>query len=106
LLAHPEILIEMTDELERRQKAESEAAATAGIVKHREAVLNSRYDFVLNPEGKVPLVEFFDYNCGYCKRLFPAMQQLQSTQADVRFIFKEFPILGDESAEAARIAIA
>ena len=106
LLANPEILIEMTETLERKQKAQADAAAAAGIVEHRGQVLANGYDYIMNPAGAVPVVEFFDYNCGYCKRMLPTIRQLQAENDDLRFIFKEFPILSDESIQAARVAIA
>ncbi len=72
------------------------------------AVFGSRYDFVLNPAGKVPVVEYFDYRCGPCKRAYKNVQRLQSVAArySIRFIFKEFPILGSKSEYAAKAAIA
>ncbi|MEQ9643782.1 MAG: DsbA family protein [Alphaproteobacteria bacterium] len=106
LMAHPDILIEMTEELERKQKAQAASDAAAGIVKYRDEVLSNGYDHVVNPDGAVPVVEFFDYNCGYCKRILPTMQQLQAKNDDLRFIFKELPILSDESIQASRVAIA
>ncbi len=59
-----------------------------------------------NPQGKVTMVEFFDYNCGYCKRALPDMVELLKTNPNLKFILKEFPVLGEGSVEAARVAVA
>ncbi len=57
-----------------------------------------------NAEGDITIVEFFDYRCGYCKRVFPAIQELIETDGNIRYVFKEFPILGPDSMVAARAA--
>ncbi len=59
-----------------------------------------------NPDGDVTLVEFFDYQCPYCKRIFPSIQALLAEDRNLRYVFKEFPILGKESVFAARAALA
>jgi protein-disulfide isomerase len=63
-------------------------------------------DFVANPNGKVTVVEFFDFRCGYCKQIAPEITKLIAANPDVRFVFKDFPIFGAESTEAAAIALA
>ena len=52
------------------------------------------------------VIEFFDYNCGYCKKAFPEVAQLVEKDKQVKVIFKEFPILSKGSEEAARVALA
>ncbi|MDN3719546.1 thioredoxin domain-containing protein [Roseibium salinum] len=59
-----------------------------------------------NPEGSVTLVEFFDYNCGYCKRAHADMVRLIEEDPDLRVVLKEFPVLGQGSVEAAQVAVA
>jgi protein-disulfide isomerase len=59
-----------------------------------------------NPQGKVTMVEFFDYNCGYCKRALPDMIDLLKTDPDLKFVLKEFPVLGEGSVDAAHVAVA
>ena len=105
LLKNPELMLEVMEELENRQKEKAVAEARQGVERHREALLASPHDFVLNPGGKVPVVEFFDYQCGYCKQVAPALRKVQG-EDDVRFIYKEIPILGEPSVVAARAAIA
>lgn len=105
LLKNPELMLEVMEALEAKQKERAVSEARDGMARHRAALLESPHDFVLNPEGAVPVVEFFDYQCGYCKKVAPAIRQLQA-EDDVRFIYKEIPILGEPSTIAAKAAIA
>ena len=59
-----------------------------------------------NPQGNVTVVEFFDYNCGFCKRALPDMMTLLKTNPNLKFVLKEFPVLGPGSVEAAHVAVA
>lgn len=105
LLRNPEVILEAMEELEARQKEQAVSQAREGILKHKTQLFASPHDFVVNPNGTVPVVEFFDYQCGYCKQVFPVMHRAQR-EPDVRFIYKEFPILGEASVLAAKAAIA
>src|ERR1700704_2809981 len=107
LLAHPELLEEVSSELDKRkQLAEAEKAKTA-IKNHSEALFNSaRQVTVGNAQGDVTLVEFFDYNCGYCKRALLDLTQIMKGDPKLRVVLKEFPVLGPGSVEAAQVAAA
>jgi protein-disulfide isomerase len=107
LLANPEILQEMSQTLEQKQKlAESEQRKVA-LVSNAEQIFRDKNDFVAgNPNGKVTMVEFFDYNCGWCKKGFPEVLSMIESDKDLRFVLKEFPIFGEDSEYAARAAIA
>jgi protein-disulfide isomerase len=107
LMAHPEIMTDVINELDKRQKeAEVEKHRTA--VKENFATLfTSPHQVVLgNPKGNVTMVEFFDYNCGYCKRAMSDMLDLLKADGNLRFVLKEFPVLGEGSVEAAHVAVA
>ena len=107
LLKNPEVLRDAFIELERRSKQAQEDQARSGIVRHADAIFRAGGDLVVgNREGKVAIVEFFDYNCGFCKRSLPDVLKLIKKNKDLRFIFKEFPILGPGSTEAAQLALA
>ena len=106
LLANPELLVEIMEVLEAKQKSAAADLARQRIAENRVALFEADGDYVFNADGAVPVVEFFDYQCGYCKRVLPAMQRLLAEQGDVRVIFKEFPILGPVSTYAARAALA
>jgi protein-disulfide isomerase len=107
LLAHPEVLREVSIELEKRQRAEEADLRGRAIVEYRQELLNSNFQAVIgNPKGKVTLVEFFDYNCGYCKRALGDISSLMKAEPDLRVVLKDFPVLGPNSVEAAQIASA
>ncbi|WP_245423879.1 DsbA family protein [Methylovirgula sp. 4M-Z18] len=107
LIAHPEVLRDAMIELDKRQKAD-EAANQQKVISNSAATLfNSPNQAVLgNPNGKVTLVEFFDYNCGYCKHALADLAQVMKQDPDVRVVLKDFPVLGPGSVEAARVAYA
>jgi protein-disulfide isomerase len=107
LLQHPEVLQEAMAELEKKQQlAESEKARSA-IKNHSDALFNSPRQVVLgNPQGDVTFVEFFDYNCGYCKRALNDMVELMGKDPKLKVVLKEFPVLGPGSVEAAQVAVA
>jgi len=104
LLEHPDILIEMSRKLEQQQKEAKAARAEAALKAHGKALFSGEGDLVIgNPDGKVKMVEFFDYNCGFCKRSLPDVIRLKDTNPDLKIIIKEFPILGPGSpAEEGR----
>jgi len=107
LLANPEVIVEAMQTLEaRRQQAEESEA---------QSVLNARADEVFNnpdspvggnPEGDVTMVEFFDYNCPYCRQVVPVMADAETNDPGLRIVYKEFPILGPASIFAAKAALA
>jgi len=107
LIAHPEVLQEAISELEKRQTAAEAERHRAGIKAHSEALFNSPRQVTLgNLQGDVTLVEFFDYNCGYCKRALNDMLDLLKSDPKLKIVLKEFPVLGQGSVEAAQVAVA
>ena len=107
LIEHPEVLEEASAELTRRQSAAEAAKQASMVKKHAETIFNSPRGVVVgNRSGDVNFVEFFDYNCGYCKRAMQDMLDLMKSDPKVRIVLKEFPVLGQGSIEAAQVAIA
>jgi protein-disulfide isomerase len=107
LLAHPEVLEEAMAELSKRQSAAEAEKHAASVTKNAEAIFNSpRGVIVGNKDGDVTFVEFFDYNCGYCKRAMSDMLDLMKSDPKLKVVLKEFPVLGPGSVEAAQIAVA
>src|SRR5687768_3118231 len=107
LLENPEIVRDAMQELERKQQMAEEAARTDSLKALSAEIFRSSGDLVGgNPKGKVTLVEFFDYNCGYCKRAFPDVMKMAESDKDLKLVMKEFPILGPGSVYAARAALA
>lgn len=107
LLQNPEVIRDAIMELERRQEAEQAQRVVSAISDNATVLLNSRYQVELgNPNGDVTLVEFFDYNCGFCKQATEDLRRLLEEDPELRVVLKEFPVLGEKSVEAARVAIA
>ena len=107
LLAHPEVLEEVSAELSKRQAAADAEKHATTISDNAEAIFNSPRGVTLgNKDGDVTFVEFFDYNCGYCKRAMGDMLDLMKTDPKLKVVLKEFPVLGPGSVEAAQVAVA
>jgi protein-disulfide isomerase len=107
LIAHPEVLQEAMAELEKKQQLAETEKARSAVKNHSEALFNSPRQVVLgNPQGDVTFVEFFDYNCGYCKRALNDMLELMGKDPKLKVVLKEFPVLGPGSVEAAQVAVA
>ncbi len=105
LLAHPEVIEEAMIKLQEQKQVASAEVLAKRIATHRAALERDPRDFVINPNGKLTVVEFFDYRCGYCKVAEPELAKIIKDNPDVRFVFKEFVIFGVESEAAARAAI-
>jgi protein-disulfide isomerase len=107
LLAHPEVLEEAMTELSKRQAAAETEKHEASVARNAETIFNSPRGVTLgNKEGDVTFVEFFDYNCGYCKRAMTDMLDLMKTDPKLKVVLKEFPVLSQGSVEAAQVAVA
>lgn len=109
LMTNPEIIIEAVNEYSRRQYEFSQQRAIAGAKKHLAALLDPEHGYVAgrNPDkAKVAVIEVFDYHCSYCKRAAPLVKALMAKEQDVKVVFREYPILRDESDYAAEIALA
>jgi protein-disulfide isomerase len=112
LLKHPEILRDALTQLVTKRAPAARAAPAApeqkaAIRSNATPLFNSPHQVVLgNPEGRVTLVEFFDYNCGYCRRALSDMLSLLQDDRDLRIVLKELPILGAGSTEAASVGVA
>ena len=107
LIAHPEVLEEAMNELSKRQAAAEVEKHQATIAKNADAIFNSPRGVTLgNKDGDVTFVEFFDYNCGFCKRAMNDMMELMKGDTKLKVVLKEFPVLGQGSIEAAQVAVA
>jgi len=107
LLSHPEVLQDAMAELEKRQTAEDAEKHLAAIKDNATAIFSSPRQVNLgNPQGDVTLVEFFDYNCAFCKRAMSDMLDLLKNDPKLRIVLKEFPVLGEGSMQAAQVAVA
>jgi protein-disulfide isomerase len=107
LTKNPEIMVEVQTALETKMAKEEAERTKAMVAEHAKDIYRSPNAPVAgNPDGDITVVEFFDYNCGYCKRGFSEIAKLVEKDKNVRVVFKEFPILRDESEQAAKVALA
>jgi protein-disulfide isomerase len=107
LIAHPEVLEEAMAELNKRQAAAEAEKHEASVASNADTIFNSPRGVVLgNKDGDVTFVEFFDYNCGYCKRAMSDMLDLLKNDPKLKVVLKEFPVLSEGSVEAAKVAVA
>lgn len=95
LLAHPEVLVEVSQKLRAQQEEKQKQAMTAAVIQNQAALLNDKGTPSYGPaDAKVTVIEFFDYQCIYCARLAPELEKVIKASPGVRFVFKEFPIFG------------
>jgi protein-disulfide isomerase len=107
LLKNPEILLEVSKELENRQQVAEDQQRRSAVSSNASELFHSKGDLVAgNANGDVTMVEFFDYNCAWCKRGLPEVLGLIKADANLRLVMKEFPIFGEASEYAARAALA
>lgn len=107
LLENPEVLIEAMDILQAREEQSAAERDLQMLADNADAIFSSPGDWVGgNPEGDVVLVEFMDYRCGYCRKAYTEIEELVKSDGNIRFVVKEFPILGEASLLSSQFAIA
>lgn len=107
LLKNPEVIQEAIVELQKRQAAAEAKQRESALAELKPRIFDTARAVVVgNPQGDVTLVEFFDYNCGYCKRALGDLVDLVKGDPKLKVLLKEFPVLGPGSVEAARVAVA
>lgn len=107
LLKNPEILRDALIELDRRDRAKAKAERAHVLAEDAAQIFDSPHQTVVgNPNGKITLVEFFDYNCPHCRNVVDDLDRLIKADPDVRIVLKNYPILTPQSVQAARVAIA
>ncbi|MFO1089402.1 MAG: DsbA family protein [Hyphomicrobiales bacterium] len=107
LMQNPEVLRDVLQELDKKERDQQAQAVQTTIASKADALYRSTGDLVMgNPKGNVTVVEFMDYNCGYCKRSLPDVMKLIDNDKELRLVIKEFPILGPTSVVASHAALA
>ena len=107
LLANPDLLMEMVQLLEEKKQAATAETDQTLVAAHADAIFDDGFSWVGgNPQGSFTIVEFLDYQCGFCRKAQPDVHELLASDGDIRLIVKEFPILGPGSDLAAHAAIA
>jgi protein-disulfide isomerase len=107
LTQNPDLMLDVLQAAQEKLKGDSREKAAAALIERRHELLEDPDSPVGgNPKGDVSLVEFFDYRCPYCKQVEPAIEALLGKDKQLRFVYKEFPVLGPDSVHAARAALA
>ena len=107
LVTHPQVLREAIDALDKRDKLAADEARQKAVADAKGTIYQSKFQADLgNLKGNATLVEFFDYNCHYCKGALPDIAKLMKDDPNLHIVLKDFPVLGPGSVEAARVASA
>jgi protein-disulfide isomerase len=106
LLENPEVLVEAMDILQMREQDAAAQRDLQMLADNSETIFQNAADWVGgNPDGDVVLVEFMDYRCGYCRKAYSEVEELVNSDGNIRFVVKEFPILGEASLLSSQFAI-
>lgn len=106
LLENPEVIVEAMTELQVREDIAAADRDLQLMEMHKDAIYHSAADWAGgNPDGDITVVEFMDYRCGYCRKAYQEVEDLVGTDGNIRFVLKEFPILGEESLLSSQFAI-
>jgi len=107
LLENPEIIMEAVEVLREKEQRAAIQSDFELVKKHKKAIFEDGFSFIGgDPNGDITLVEFVDYRCGYCKKAHNEVEKLLNTDGNIRFVIKEFPILGEDSLELSKFALA
>lgn len=107
LIENPEVIMEAVSVLEQRQQQQAEADDLKLLADNSDALFNDQNSWLGgNPDGDITVVEFLDYRCGYCRKAWEEVEELVKTDGNIRFVIKEFPILGEQSLISSKFAIA
>lgn len=107
LVKNPDVMLDVLQAAQDKIKSDSRDKATLVLAARKREIFDDPDSPVAgNPKGDVSLVEFFDYRCPYCKQVYPAIEALLAEDKQLRFVYKEFPVLGPDSVIAAKAALA
>lgn len=106
ILDNPEVLMESVNRYRASEQKKQEEGAVSVLKQNMSFLSNGKHPQIGNPKGDITVVEFFDYNCGYCKHALKSVQELTDKDKNVKVIFMEFPILSPTSATASKWAVA
>lgn len=107
LLENPELMLEVQQALEAKQQSQLAVTQQEIISSQKDKIFSSNYQIEIgNPDAEITIVEFFDYNCGFCQRALTDMEIMLQSNNKLKFVLKEFPVLGEASIEATRVSMA
>ncbi len=103
---NPEIIVNAATAYQKKQAEEADKKSAEAVIKLKDKLFDAKDPVEGNPKGTIQIVEFFDYNCGYCKKVHDPLLDLVKSEKDVKLIYKQMPILSDSSKTAAKAALA
>lgn len=107
LIENPEVITEAMQALQSKQDQAAAQADRVALSSNADAIYKDPASWVGgNPDGNITVVEFMDYRCTYCRKAYAEVEDLVKTDGNIRFVVKEFPILGDDSLTSSKFAIA
>lgn len=106
LVTNPEVLVEASQALQKKQQQDMQQQAQAAILNNASQLFDAKLAVAGNRKGNVTVVEFFDYQCIHCKKMAPVINELLKKDANLRVVYKEFPIFGKSSELASQVALA
>jgi len=107
LMQNPEILIAISQELQKKEQLKQQQAANSAILKNSDQLFADKNSPVLgNANGAYTIVEFYDYQCGHCKNMSDTIQDIITNNTNIKIILKELPIFGGVSKIAAQASLA
>lgn len=107
ILAHPEVVLQAVENYRNRQQLVAQNHLESLIAANKKFLRDDPLSYVAgNPKGDVTIVEFFDYQCPYCKQMVPVIDRLLKADGHIRLVLKEYPVLGPQSVYASRAAVA
>lgn len=107
LVANPDVLVESYATLQRQEQAAQADREAKVLAAYHDVIFNDPNSWVGgNPDGDITVVEFIDYRCGYCRKAWQEVDELVNADGNIRFVLKEYPILGEQSLISSRFAIA
>ncbi len=106
LISHPEVIVQAIQVLQGKEAKAFEENAKKAISENMDGLFNSESPTIENKAPKVTLIEFFDYNCPHCRTMSKILDQLQEKNKDIRIVYKELPVLGEDSLIASKAALA
>ena len=107
LMENPEVIVEAMTELQTREDKAAAERDLQMLADNKDIIYNNPADWVGgNPQGDITVVEFMDYRCGYCRKAYEDTEELVKSDGNIRFVLKEFPILGEQSMLSSQFALA
>ena len=106
IMSNPDMIMDALEKLRVKKEATAKQEAAAALEKNKAEIFSTDAPYIGAPNADITVVEFFDYHCGYCKHFLPELSKVLAEDKKLRVIFKDLPILSEDSVTAARASLA